>query len=55
MNMDIVASKEDVRTNIRLIKEGKPTPWLIGVVVLELSFDLALAYGAYRALKLLRR
>ena len=55
MNMDIVASKDDVKTSIQLIKNDKPTLWIIGAVALEVTADIALAMGAFKLLKLLKK
>ena len=49
MNMDFVIAKEDVKTNIQLVKNGKPTPWLIAAATLEIVAD------AYKVFKLLKK
>ncbi len=55
MDMDIVVSQEDVRTNVQLVKNGKPTPWLIGAAALEIAADISLAYCAYKLFRLLKK
>lgn len=55
MNMDFVIAQEDVKTNIQLVKNGKPTPWLIAAATLEIAADAALAFSAYKVFKLLKK
>lgn len=54
-NMEIAASKEDTKTSIQLIKNGKPTFWLIGAITFEVAADIALAAGAFKLMKLFKK
>lgn len=54
MDMDFVVAQEDVKTNVQLVKGGKPTPWLVGAVALELAVDITLGYCAYKLFKLFK-
>lgn len=55
MNMEIAASKEDTKTSIQLIKNGKPTFWLIGAITFEVAADIALAAGAFKLMKFFKK
>ena len=55
MNIEIAASKEDTKTSIQLIKNGKPTFWLIGAITFEVAADIALAAGAFKLMKLFKK
>lgn len=54
MDMDIVVAKEDVKTNVQLVKSGKPTPWLVGAAAVEIVADVAIAFCAFQLFKLLK-
>ena len=55
MDMDIVVTKDDSKTNVQLIKNGKPTFWVFCGAALELAADISIAYGAYRLIKLIKK
>ena len=55
MNMDIVVAQNDTKTNVQLVKNGKPTLWLVGSVALEVITDVAIAFCAYKAFRLFKK
>ena len=48
--------EEEMTTSIELVKDnGKPTVACVALAAAEIAVDVAIAYGVYRLLKLVKR